>query len=303
MPVFEAVFNHDLQFLRRYLELGGNPNLKNEIGSTLLHEAVQEGDLEIVRHLLAHGASVNNLDGYGNTPMHVACIFGHRKVAEELVCFGAEIDSTSEMRTWTPLMLAINESYTDMAEWLIRQGANLNYVECNDGWTPLLVACEQGLKDMSIRLIKRGVKIDAKLTGGDVRGRSAIHLASYYGEVDIVKELLGQGQDINLTPEGGGLSALHWAVYNNHSRLLKFLLCQKAEVNICAGGIYQNRTPLHYAVSCDRPEMARLLLEYDADPLQKDDEGRHPVDLALKRFKETRLIRHEKMLTLLESYI
>ncbi|MDX2250463.1 MAG: ankyrin repeat domain-containing protein [Bacteroidia bacterium] len=303
MPVFEAVLNHDLKFLRCYLETGGNPNLRNETGSTLLHEAVHEGDLNIVRHLLSFGASVENLDGYGNTPMHVACIFGHKKVAEELIRFGAEIDSTSEMRTWTPLMLAINESYTDMAEWLINQGANLNYVECNHGWTPLLVACEQGLKDMSIRLIKKGVKIDAKLTGGDVRGRSAIHLASYYGEVDIVKELLDQGQDINLTPEGGGLSALHWSVYNNHVRLLKFLLDNGANVNIRAGGIYQSRTPLHYAVSCDRLNMAKLLLDYEADPLMKDEEGQHPVDLALKRYRETGHLRHEKMLTLLETYI
>ncbi|MEZ4825295.1 MAG: ankyrin repeat domain-containing protein [Bacteroidia bacterium] len=303
MPVFEAVINHDARFLKCYLEQGGNPNLKNETGSTLLHEAVQEGEVEMVRSLLAFGASVDILDSYGNTPMHVACIFGHKRVAETLIQFGAEIDSTSEMRTWTPLMLAINESYTDMAEWLIRQGANLNYVECSNGWTPLLVACEQGLRDMSIRLIKQGGRIDAKLTGGDVHGRSAIHLASYYGEVDIVRELLQQGQDINLVPEGGGLSALHWAVYNNHPRLLRFLLCNGAEVDICAEGIYQNRTPLHYAVACDRYGMARILLDNDADPLLKDAEGVRPVDLAVRRWNETRQARHEKFLSLLESYI
>ena len=243
----------------------------------------------MVKFLIARGAAVNVLDGFGNTPMHVACIFGHREVAEELVKNGAEIDSTSEMRSWTPLMLAINESYTDMAEWLIRQGANLNHVDQEQGWTPLLVACEQGLREMSIRLIKEGVKIDAKLTGGDVRGRYAIHLASYYGEVEIVRELLEQGQNVNLVPEGGGLSALHWAVYNNHSELLIYLLEYGANPNICAGGIYQDRTPLHYAVTADRPIMARQLLDYGADPLQKDTEGRRPVDLAWARYRETNL--------------
>ena len=303
MPIFEALYNKDLHFVREFIEKGGTPDLTNENGSSLLHEAIHIGDLEMVKYLLSKGASVNTLDGYGNTPMHVACIFGNKEVAKELLKYGAEIDSTSEARSWTPLMLAINESYIEMAEWLINQGADMNHVDRQQGWTPLLVACEQGLKDITLRLIKRGVKVDAKLTGGDARGKYAIHLASYYGEVDIIKELLDQGMDINLMPEGGGLSALHWAVYNNHMNLLVFLLENGADPNLSAGGFYNHRTPLHYAVSAKKYQMAELLLEYNGNPLQKDADGRHPIDLILARMKENQGTAYSKLLSLLESYI
>ena len=303
MPVFEALYNKDLQFVKKFVEMGGSPDLTNETGSTLLHEAVHLGDLDLVKYLLAKGAKVNCLDSYGNTPMHVASIFGNQEVAKELLHYGADIDPTSEARSWTPLMLAINESYTEMAEWLITQGANMNHVDPEQGWTPLLVACEQGLKDISLRLIRKGVKVDAKLTGGDARGKYAIHLASYYGEVEIIRELLEQGMDINLMPEGGGLSALHWAVYNNHMDLMTFLLEQGADPNLPAGGFYNHRTPLHYAVSAIRYNMAELLLEYNGDPLQKDAEGRHPIDLILARINDQKTSAYSRMLALLESYI
>lgn len=303
MSLFERIENNDLQYIRNYLVLGGNANITSATGSTLLHEAVYFGNLEMIQLLLSHGASVQQVDAYGNTPMHVACIFGNKEAAQALLNYGAEIDSTTEGRTWTPLMLAINESYTEMAEWLIKEGANLNHVDRQQGWTPLLVACDQGLKDMSLQLIKQGVNVDVALTGGDARGRSAIHLVSYYGEVEIIEELIQKGVDVNKEPEGGGLCALHWAVYNNHMQLFQYLLEQGADVNKKAAGIYRERTPLHYTFSCQQMKMAEMLLDFDADPLMKDSDGKSPLDLALARYKETHSQRFAAWVSLLESYI
>jgi ankyrin repeat protein len=278
-------------------------NVRNDRGSTPLHEAVHEGFNEAVALMLKHHAPANEVDSFGNTPLHVACLFGNREAAKLLVAHGAEIDYTSEGRSWTPLMLALNESYIDMATWLINQGANLNHVDRQQGWTPLLVACDQGLSDMTLQLIEKGSQVDAKLTGGDAKGRSAIHLLAYNGEVEAIRVLLDQGIDVNLMPEGGGLSALHWAVYNNHVGLMQFLVERGANVNIRAGGIYQDRGPLHYTVSCMHPDMAAYLLRYGADPLLKDREGKTPVQMALERFRESASARNRKLLDLMESYI
>lgn len=303
MPIFEAIINNDLNFVRQYLANDGDPSFANERGSSLLHEAVYEENLSIMEILLQKHADVNALDSYGNTPLHVACIMGNREAAQMLLKYGAEIDYTSEQRSWTPLMLALNEHYTEMAEWLIAQGADLNHVDRQQGWTPLLVACDQGLKDMTLQLIKSGSKVHARIKAGDAKGKSAIHLLSYYGEVELIKALVEQGVDVNLQPEGGGLSALHWAIYNGHVALMRFLVEQGADVNIKAGGIYVNRTPLHYAVAGRKEHMARYLLDYDADPLQKDEDGVRPIDIALKRFKEAGREQDQNMLRLLESYI
>lgn len=303
MSLFDAIRKSDLAYVETYLRNGGATNARNTHGSTPLHEAVYEGDNAIIRLLLAKGADVNALDGYGNSPLHVACICGRKEVARMLLDIGADVDITSEGRTWTPLMLALNERYTDLAELLIARGANLNHVESQEGWTPLLVACEQGLTAISLQLIDAGGDVNAVLTGGDSRGKSAIHLTSYYGGIEIVKALIEVGVDVNAEPQGGGLTGLHWAAYNKHIDLLEFLLESGADANIQAAGIYQDRGPLHFAVAADSAEMTRMLLEYDANPLLKDKEGTSPLDIALERNADSANGRYLPMIKLLESYI
>lgn len=301
--VIEAICAGKLARVRAYIRAGGDLGLRDEAGSTLLHIAVNEGQLNIVSLLLRSGALVNAVDAYGNTPMHIACIYGHRDIAELLLQYGADIDATTDLRPWTPLMIAINENYTEMVDWLIAKGANPNHVDADQGWTPLLIACDLGLKDLTLQLLERGVQVDVKVRAGDARGRSAIHLASYYGEVELVRALLQQGIDINQQPEGGGLSALHWAVYNGHLDLIEFLLGQGADVNIKASGLYQQRAPLHFAVAARSEHMAVMLLEAGADPLLKDAEGQSPLDMALMRLQEGGALVHERLWRLLESYI
>ncbi len=303
MPLFDAIRKHDLKYLEHYLMLGGSANARNDRGSSLLHEAVYEENNAAVALLLAYNAMANVIDMFGNTPLHLACILGNREAARLLLAHGAEIDYTSERRSWTPLMMAINENFTDIAEWLISEGANLNHVDRQQGWTPLLVACEQGLTDISKQLIAKGSQVHAKVTAGDAKGRSAIHMLSYYGEVEAINMLLDQGVDINLMPEGGGLSALHWAVYNDHFRLMRFLVERGAEVNIQATGIYQGRTPLHYTVSGGKARMAEYLLTYGADPLFKDLEGMSPIQMSLNRFNSSKKPKDKLILELMEQHI
>jgi len=301
--VVDAIRAGTLPTVRAYLRAGGDPERRDEMGSTLLHIAVLEGKLNIVSLLLRHGAQANATDAYGNTPMHIACLYGLKEIAELLLQYGADIDSTSDLRPWTPLMLAVNENYTEMVEWLLTHGANPNHVDVDQGWTPLLIACDLGLKDLTLQLLERGVRVDVRVQGGDARGRSALHLASYYGEVELVRALLQQGVDVNQQPEGGGLSALHWAVYNEHLDLIEFLLAQGADVNIRASGLYQQRAPLHFAVAARSEHMAVMLLEVGANPLQKDAEDQSPLDIALMRYREGGAVVYERLWRLLESYI
>jgi len=303
MEVFKGLTNGDHNLLVRYLEAGGDPDARDSWGHTLLHQVVHEGNVESIQLLLRSGANVELADDFGNTPMQVACMIGRREVANLLLEYGAKVDSTSSTRTWTPLMLALNKSHEEVAEWLIKVGANPNHVDQEQGWTPLLVACDQGLKDMSIKLIEQGVEVDAKIKSGDSRGWSAIHLMSYFGTVEVIDELIRRGVDINLRPEGGGLGPLHWAVYNGHMELLNYLLSKGADANLPAPGLYQSRSPLHFAVAGSSPDMARLLLDYQADPLFKDDENLSPLDLALRRFKESNSLTDKYLLQLLEAYI
>ncbi len=302
MPVFEAIKNNDLSCLHAYLSGGGNPDLVDEYGNGLIHLAICDGKLATAEVLLRHGASPSLEDGFGNLPLHVACIYGEWEAARLLVGFGAEMDATSEKRPWTPLMIALNERHIHLANWLIEMGANTDFVEEEEGWTPFLVACENGLKEVSLEMIKKGAHLDAAIRAGDIAGRSAIHLVAYHGEVDLIKVLVEEGVDVNAKPIGGGLSALHWAVYNDHQPLVDFLLEVGADPNMPAAGIYDDRTPLHYAVTCKRGHMLPGLLRHEADPLQPDIQGRTALDIAWQFYREGSKGIYRDMLVLLEDF-
>jgi hypothetical protein len=61
--------------------------------------------------------------------------------------------------------------------------------------------------------------------------------------------------------------------------VVKLLLGYKRKPNINARN-KDNKTPLHYAAECSNMEIARLLLEYGADPHAKDKYGATPLHYA-----------------------
>jgi len=58
-----------------------------------LIDAVYEGDLEKVKKLLDEGEDVNARDDYGRTPLHYASIYGIVDVVKFLVEKGADINA------------------------------------------------------------------------------------------------------------------------------------------------------------------------------------------------------------------
>lgn len=302
MAIFEAVRNKDLSFVYTYLADGGDPSVVDENGNGLMHTAIYEDRLGSLRVMLDWGVSTELEDEYGNKPLQVAVMYNNLNAASMLLLAGADIDGTSSERPWTPLMIALNDKLTDMAIWLMSKGANTDFVEQDEGWTPLLIACENSLKDLSLEIIDKGAHIGATLTSGDIAGRSALHLVAYHGEVDLARVLVERGIDVNTKPVGGGLSALHWAVYNDHQPLVEYLLEAGADPNMPAAGIYDDRTPLHYAVACRRGHLLPSLLSHEADPLQPDIQGRTPLDLAWQFYREGRKRIYRDILSLLENY-
>jgi ankyrin repeat protein len=85
----QALFNSAARdgnagLLQQMLELGADPNTKNFVGMTPLHNAAAQGYKSVAELLLAHGADVNAEDGLGNTPLHNAELKGYKDLAELL---------------------------------------------------------------------------------------------------------------------------------------------------------------------------------------------------------------------------
>ncbi len=92
----ETLIAGDDRTIRELLESGADPNIKNELGQTVLIEACRRGKLEIVRLLLESGASPNLANSNGTTPLMFAKTHafasGSINLMNLLISYGAKID-------------------------------------------------------------------------------------------------------------------------------------------------------------------------------------------------------------------
>ncbi|KAK3224624.1 hypothetical protein Dsin_004486 [Dipteronia sinensis] len=87
-----TVAKRELDFLKRILAIGINPNSKNYDHRTPLHVAASEGLYLMVKLLIDAGASVFSKDRWGNTPLDDARICGNKILIKLL-----EVARTSQM--------------------------------------------------------------------------------------------------------------------------------------------------------------------------------------------------------------
>lgn len=121
-PFFLAARTADFEMMRVLAELGADPRLPNEDGTTPLMAAAGAGThspgedagteaeaVEAVKLALALGNDVNAVDKNNNTAMHGAAYKQLPSVVDLLVAHGARIDiwNRKNVMGWTPLRIAV----------------------------------------------------------------------------------------------------------------------------------------------------------------------------------------------------
>jgi ankyrin repeat protein len=109
--------------LELLLEYGADPNVRDSVGATPLHDAVLSGKINAVKKLLEHGADVN------------VRTTGAIVVMEDY----AGIFTESTYSGVTPLHLAAYKGYAEIAKILLERGADPN-IRDDDDLTPLEIA-------------------------------------------------------------------------------------------------------------------------------------------------------------------
>jgi uncharacterized protein len=82
----------DLICIRHFLQSGGNANLSNHFGWTLLMLAALEGNTAIGRELIQCGAQLDQRNKFADTALSLAAHAGHAGFVELLVQSGASLD-------------------------------------------------------------------------------------------------------------------------------------------------------------------------------------------------------------------
>jgi len=303
-PLHYAAKNGKTKVAELLVRKGADVNARNKNQQTPMHYAAETNDANVIELLINHGADVNARDNKQSTPLHWVTgsdsPWGSKtKDAVVLISYGADVNARDNNQS-TPLHYAANIGNTEMAELLIANGADATAKD-SDGDTPAMIAEKN----------KYYAKLAAILFAAQSAqgGGGPLHAAALSGDLQKVKQLLGQGADVNtrdmyqqtplhiaastgktkvaelLISQGAEINAqnkdqltpLHWAAYSGSTKVAKLLIRKGADVN--ARDKYKD-TPLHKAALMGKTEVAELLIRKGADVNTRDMYQQTPLHTA-----------------------
>lgn len=110
----QAASDGDEGTVTKYIDAGGNVNVKSSAGNTALIEAAQHGHAVMCRLLLRHGADVNTVGFNGCTALMKAASGGHIRIVRLLLEHGAD-PRIRDHYGWTAQNLAKQSGHSDIA--------------------------------------------------------------------------------------------------------------------------------------------------------------------------------------------
>ena len=110
-------------------------------------------------------------------------------------------------------------------------------------------------------------------------GWTPLHLAAFYGRLEVAELLVSHGADVNVMSTNAMANRpLHAAVAGRHLPVVELLLGHGADASASQHGGW---TPLQGAAQHGDLAIVAALLSHGADPAARSDDGRNASDLAL----------------------
>ncbi|KAI8909488.1 ankyrin repeat protein [Gorgonomyces haynaldii] len=136
-------------------------------------------------------------------------------------------------------------------------------------------ACRFGNMDICRELLKSGANINAK----DKLGDTPLHIAAKAGNIDkgnipFCQFLLDSGAQIN-SKNSQGLTPLHSAIQTGQIPTAQFLIEKGADIKAKTDGGW---TVLHLAAETGNLAACKLLIQLGADPNWRDGKKKTPMD-------------------------
>lgn len=197
--------------------------MSSKLGAFL--EAAYRGDFDYVCSVLEDDPHLAREDSSGPqadiferdiAAIHLAAFIGHIEMMDLLIKMGADVNASGQ--AGTPLFQSVVEGRYDAVAWLLEHGADVKYVLGN--------------------------------------GETALYIAAFKGDPEVVKALLQKGANPNVATTDGPTDTLP------------------------GGPPVMGESPLHLAAAYGHMDVIDMLLEAGADPQAVDKVGATPVHWA-----------------------
>ena len=302
-PLCRAAQYGDLDQVKILLNRGANPSVRDKQGETPLMKASRshmrylpdsarkmERDYEgVVKLLLDKGADVNARDGTGRTALSMAVvgsaseyrvIGADEAIARLLIARGADVNAQDQLG-WSPLLRLLDlwAEQPALMEFLVGKGADEN-ARLKDGRTGLMVAARLGKTERIAFLIAKGADVNAR----DQTGATALMIASAVRweeeSVKMMKALISNGANLNLT-DNKGRTAADRAAEAGYIDRAKLLIASGAKMPDLPGFLKRAQNyALWHAIAGGEVSVAKSLLEQGTDPNFRDDLGETLLTIA-----------------------
>ena len=154
--LFDAVASGSIAFFNGAYKDIDNPNIKNQLGDTLLTYSILLQKYPVMASVLAKGADPNMTNSLGYSPMDIAIELLDIRALEILVNNKSDINEIDSFGR-TPLMHATRVGFLPAVELLVSKGADVNTMD-NDGFTALSIAYRHKKEIIVKFLLKNGAK-------------------------------------------------------------------------------------------------------------------------------------------------
>ena len=254
----------NLQSVKQHLAKGLDINAKNKDGVTALQIATLLGQYEIAELLVQKGADVNTKANDGTTALHSAAFLGRYKEAKLLLENRIDANIRNNDGATAIDILNLDWRTTQFVAQMLSLQVDKEKVE-------------DGRNRIKKLLGQQVASIDNQSNQSDFVGQS-LHEAVLVGNLEGVKRHIVVKSDLNQKDpnlQGQGASALHIASIFGQLEIVELLIQAGVDLNQADR---EGSTPVHAAAFFCHEKILLSLLNAGAAPTQPDNTGTTPLD-------------------------
>ena len=215
---------------------------------TPLHLAANMNFPAVVKFLLEQQADSNCKDHYGCTPLHLAAKQGNDQCIDLLLAFGSDLYSL-DFRHWNILHYASFHGNPTSVRFISKYDADKNILQTQ----------RNSQNKLAIEIVK---------TPNIKPFFISLWHAAKEGDLDMIRQLLNDGENINEKTIFNENTPLHLSVFNNHYLAVRLIMDSGGDANI------RNKdevTPVDYAALINSLIMMKYNPEKDNEVIDLKD--------------------------------